>query len=86
LLLSGWAIVLALSINYGQLLDYATFGDWLACAIGVVTLFWYRRPRHRIHQLRVPGYPLLPLIFVVTIALVLVATLRDSPRAPASSC
>jgi Amino acid transporters len=30
LLLSGWAIVLALSGSYGQLLDYATFGDWLA--------------------------------------------------------
>ena len=80
LLLSGWAIVLALSINYGQLLDYATFGDWLACAIGVVTLFWYRRHGTESTSFRVPGYPLLPLLFVVTIALVLVATLRDSPR------
>ena len=80
LLLSGWAIVLALSINYGQLLDYATFGDWLACAIGVATLFWYRRHGSESTSFRVPGYPLLPLLFLVTIALVLVATLRDSPR------
>jgi basic amino acid/polyamine antiporter, APA family len=80
LLLSGWAIVLALSVNYGQLLDYATFGDWLACAIGVATLFWYRRHGSEPASFRVPGYPLLPLLFVVTIALVLVATLRDSPR------
>ncbi|MBB6186352.1 amino acid permease [Rhodanobacter sp. MP7CTX1] len=80
LLLSGWAIVLALSVNYGQLLDYATFGDWLACAVGVATLFWYRRHGAKPASFRVPGYPLLPLLFVVTIALVLVATLRDSPR------
>jgi APA family basic amino acid/polyamine antiporter len=80
LLLSGWAIVLALSVNYGQLLDYATFGDWLACAVGVATLFWYRRHGTEPASFRVPGYPLLPLLFVVTIALVLVATLRDSPR------
>jgi APA family basic amino acid/polyamine antiporter len=80
LLLSGWAIVLALSVNYGQLLDYATFGDWLACAVGVATLFWYRRRDAETISFRVPGYPLLPLLFVVTIALVLVATLRNSPR------
>jgi len=80
LLLSGWAIVLALSVNYGQLLDYATFGDWLACAVGCATLFWYRRQDAEPSSFRVPGYPLLPLLFVITIALVLVATLRDSPR------
>jgi APA family basic amino acid/polyamine antiporter len=80
LLLSGWAIVLALSVNYGQLLDYATFGDWLACAVGVATLFWYRRHGTGPASFRVPGYPLLPMLFVATIAVVLVATLRDSPR------
>ena len=80
LLLSGWAVVLALSVNYGQLLDYATFGDWLACAVGVATLFWYRRQSAQPISFRVPGYPLLPLLFVATIALVLLATLRDSPR------
>ena len=39
LLLSAWSIVLACSGTYGQLLDFATFGDWLACAVGVATLF-----------------------------------------------
>ena len=79
-LLTGWSIVLVLSGSYGQLLDYATFGDWLACAVGVATLFWYRRRDAETISFRVPGYPLLPLLFVVTIALVLVATLRNSPR------
>jgi APA family basic amino acid/polyamine antiporter len=78
--LSGWAIVLALSGSYGALLDYATFGDWLACAVGVATLFWYRRHDDGAVRFRVPGYPLLPLLFVGAIGAVVVATMRDNPR------
>jgi len=80
LLLSGWAIVLALSGSYGQLLDYATFGDWLACAVGVGTLFWYRRHDTDATGFRVPGYPWLPLLFIAAVGAVVVATLLDNPR------
>lgn len=80
LLLSGWAILLAVSGSYGQLLDYATFGDWLACAVGVATLFWYRRHRDDAVSFRVPGYPWLPLLFIATVALVVAQSLHDSPR------
>jgi APA family basic amino acid/polyamine antiporter len=80
LLLSGWAIVLALSGSYGQLLDYATFGDWLACAVGVATLFWYRRHDTATPDFRVPGYPWLPLLFIVAVAAVVVSVLLDNPR------
>ena len=79
LLLAGWAIVLALSGSYGQLLDYATFGDWLACAVGVATLFWYRRHEAATTGFRVPGYPWLPLLFIAVIAWVVLATMRDNP-------
>ncbi|MGN6329893.1 MAG: APC family permease [Rhodanobacter sp.] len=80
LLLSGWAIVLALSGSYGQLLDYATFGDWLACAAGVATLFWYRRRDGATASFRVPGYPWLPLLFIGVVAWVVVTTMLDNPR------
>ncbi|WP_266168524.1 APC family permease [Dyella subtropica] len=80
LLLSGWAVLLAVSGSYGQLLDYATFGDWLACALGVATLFWYRRRQGAQASFQVPGYPLLPLIFVGVIAWVVVQTMLDNPR------
>lgn len=80
LLLSGWAIVLVLSGSYGQLLDYATFGDWLACAVGVATLFWYRRREGNQASFRVPGYPVLPLIFIGTVGLVVVQSLQNSPK------
>jgi len=80
LLLSGWAVLLAVSGSYGQLLDYATFGDWLACAFGVATLFRYRRRDGAAAGFRVPGYPWLPLLFIATVALVMAQSLRDSPR------
>lgn len=80
LLLAGWSIVLALSGTYGQLLDYATFGDWLACAVGVATLFWYRRHDGGTASFRVPGYPWLPLSFIGIVAWVVVTTMRDNPR------
>jgi len=80
LLLVGWAIVLALSGTYGQLLDYATFGDWLASAAGVATLFWYRRHDIGTLSFRVPGYPWLPLLFIGIVAGVVVMTIGDNPR------
>jgi len=79
LLLAGWAILLALSGTYGQLLDYATFGDWLACAVGVATLFWYRRHDTTAVNFRVPGYPWLPLLFIVIVAWVVFMTMLNSP-------
>jgi APA family basic amino acid/polyamine antiporter len=80
LLLGGWSIVLALSGTYGQLLDYATFGDWLACAVGVATLFWYRRHDGGTTGFRVPGYPWLPLLFIGIVAWVVAATMHDNPH------
>ena len=79
LLLAGWAIVLALLVDYGQLLDYATFGDWLACAVGVATLFWYRRRDGAGTSFRVPGYPWLPMIFTTTVLCVIAATAYSEP-------
>jgi APA family basic amino acid/polyamine antiporter len=79
-LLCAWAIVLALSGNYGQLLDYATFGDWAACAITVATLFWYRRRDTASPAFRAPLYPWLPLIFLFTVLAVVIATALAGPR------
>lgn len=80
LLLAAWTIALALSNSYGALLDYATFADWLACAVGVGTLFWYRRRDGEAASFRVPGYPWLPLLFIATVAAVVVATMLGNPR------
>ncbi|NII10010.1 amino acid permease [Oleiagrimonas sp. C23AA] len=77
---SAWAVLLTLSGSYNQLLNYATVGDWLGYAAAVATLFWYRR--HHIETTpgyRAPVFPLLPLTFIATVALVTVIMLISSP-------
>jgi APA family basic amino acid/polyamine antiporter len=78
--LSGWAIVLALSGTYGQLLNYSTVGDWLGYAAAVATLFYYRR----VHAdeavvFRVKGFPVLPLIFIVAVLGVVASNIVANP-------
>ena len=78
--LGAWAIVLTVSGSFNQLLDYTTVGEWLAHVFGIGTLFWYRR--HFADQpspYRVPFYPLLPLVFVITVFSVIVATAIHTP-------
>ena len=79
-LLGGWAVVLTLSGSFNQLLNYTTVGEWLGHVFGIATLFWYRK--HFIDEpapYRVPFYPLLPLIFVITVFGVIVASAIHAP-------
>ncbi|TAL72123.1 MAG: amino acid permease [Rhodanobacter sp.] len=79
-LLGGWTIVLMLWGNFGQLVDYTTVGEWLGHAFGIGTLFWYRwKFVDEPAPFRVPLYPLLPLVFVVTVLGVIAATAIATP-------
>jgi APA family basic amino acid/polyamine antiporter len=72
---AGWAILLLSSKTYGQLLDYVVFGDWIFFGLVVATLFVYRRREpDRTVRFRVPGYPVLPLFFVVAAAFTVLST------------
>ena len=72
--------MLTVSGSFNQLLNYTTVGEWLGHMFGIGTLFWYRK--HFIDQpapYRVPFYPLLPLIFVITVFGVIVASAIHEP-------
>ncbi|SEM32190.1 basic amino acid/polyamine antiporter, APA family [Luteibacter sp. UNCMF331Sha3.1] len=84
--LSAWAIVLVLVANYGQLLDFATFGDWAAYAVTIATLFWYRRRAADRPAFVTPAYPLLPLTFLAVVIAVVVAYAWDKPASAAVVC
>ena len=80
-----WAIVLVLSGTYGQLLDYVVFADWIFFGLIVCTVFGYRRRdaagvKDTTSTYRTPGYPLLPGLFVVTAAFVVVSVVWSNPR------
>lgn len=79
--LCGWASILALSGRYEDLFNLVIFASWILYAMTAVSVIVLRRKRPELPRpYRVPGYPLVPIAFVVSaIALVLV-TLVDSPR------
>jgi APA family basic amino acid/polyamine antiporter len=79
-----WAVALALSGTYGQLLDYVVFGDWIFFGLIVATVFAYRRSDARTGAtptvFRMPGYPVLPALFVIVAVYVVVSAILSNPR------
>jgi APA family basic amino acid/polyamine antiporter len=84
-----WAVLLALSGSYAQLLDWVVFGDWIFFGLIVATLFVYRRrdpaagpagPGGAPPAFRAPAYPLLPALFVVTAVFVVYSSVVSNPR------
>jgi basic amino acid/polyamine antiporter, APA family len=86
MLLAAWALVLVWAANYGQLLDFAAFGDWAAYAVTIATLFWYRRHVSERPSFVTPAYPLLPLLFLGTVLAVVVAYAVSKPLSAAVIC
>lgn len=81
---AAWAALLTLSGTYAQLLDYVVFGDWLFFGLIAATLFRYRARDARAEpaspaSYRVPGYPILPGIFVLTAAYVVGSSAMSNP-------
>jgi APA family basic amino acid/polyamine antiporter len=81
LLLALWGSLLAISGTFDQLtnmavMSYALF--WIPVALAVVVLR-YRRP-HEPRPYRVPGYPLVPLLFALVMVWIVVSALRSAPR------
>jgi APA family basic amino acid/polyamine antiporter len=73
---SAWAIVLAATGTFEQLLTYVVFTGWLFYALGAASIFVYRRnaAMGEAHY-RVPGYPLTPLLFILAAAALVVNTI-----------
>ncbi len=78
--LALWSALLVLSGNYGQLLDYATIGDWIGSAMVAATLFHYRRREGGETVFRAPLHPLLPLAFIAAVAFVVVSSAMAKPQ------
>jgi APA family basic amino acid/polyamine antiporter len=76
---SAWAVVLALTGEYGELLDTVVFADWIFFGLTVGGLFILRRRLGRGTGYRTPGYPWLPGLFVAVAALVVYSTIREAP-------
>ena len=80
ILQSVWAIALAITGEYGDLLKTVVFADWIFFGLTVAGLF-VLRPRLTGDSTgyRTPGYPWLPAFFVLVAIVVVFSTILEDP-------
>jgi APA family basic amino acid/polyamine antiporter len=83
ILLQGiWSSLLVVFIGgFSQLFTYVIFGGWIFYALAVAGVLVLRRKEPSLPRpFRVPGYPVLPLLFVAGAGYLVVNTLVETPR------
>ncbi len=71
-----WAMGLAATGTFNQLLTYVVFTGWIFYALGAASIFVLRRKRPDAPRpFRVPGYPFTPALFVIASAIIVINTL-----------
>jgi APA family basic amino acid/polyamine antiporter len=79
--LSLWSSVLVFTGQYDQLATYVIFGSWILYGMAAASVFVLRRKRPDIERpYRTLGYPVVPALFVLVAAMLIVFTLKDQPR------
>jgi APA family basic amino acid/polyamine antiporter len=77
---AAWAMVLAATGTFNQLLTYVVFTGWIFYGLGAASIFVLRRTRpDQPRPFRVPGYPITPALFVIASAVLVINTLIDQP-------
>ena len=77
---SAWAILLAATGTFEQLLTYVVFAGWIFYALGAASIFVYRRLRPAARRpFTVPFYPFTPLLFIVAAAAIVINTFIVQP-------
>lgn len=80
---SVWAILLALTGRYDQLVGYVVAADWVFFGLSVAAVFVYRRriplATRAPGTFATPGYPVLPALFVAAAAYVVISVAWSSP-------
>ena len=78
---SLWAMVLASIGEFQQLFTYVVFVGWIFYALGAVAIFVYRRREPNLARpFRTPGYPLTPILFVLSAAAIVINTIVTQPK------
>src|SRR5262249_42346763 len=77
-----WSTLLVFFIgNFSKLFTYVIFGGWIFYALAVAGVIVLRRKEPELPRpFRVPGYPVVPLLFVAGAAYLVINTLVATPR------
>ncbi|HSE26928.1 MAG TPA: amino acid permease [Gemmatimonadales bacterium] len=76
---AAWAIALLLMGTYGELLDWVVFGDWIFFGLAGVSLFVLRHREPATGSFRVPGFPVVPALFVLAAAYAVYGMVASNP-------
>lgn len=78
---AGWASVLVMSGSFDTLTDYTIFAVLIFMGLGTASVFIFRRRLPDIERpYRTWGYPVVPMLFLLTAAWLVINTLQTSPR------
>ncbi|MEW5918802.1 MAG: amino acid permease, partial [Gemmatimonadota bacterium] len=78
---TGWAMLLAATGTFQQLLTYVVFIGWIFYALGAMAVIALRRKRpEAARPFRVPGYPWTPIFFTLAAAAIVGNTIVTTPR------
>jgi len=76
-----WSSLLVLSGTFEQLLTYVVFMSWLWFALAALAIFVYRRREPSAPRpFKTPGYPITPILFVLSGLVIVVNTVFAQPR------
>ena len=76
-----WAMVLAYTGTFTQLLTYVIFVGWMFYGVGAIAVIALRRKRpDAVRPFRVPGYPVTPVVFALSAAVIVLNTVITQPR------
>lgn len=76
------ASLLALWGSFDQLTDYVVVAAWIFYALTSSTIFIFRRRTSTLRNdnlFKVPGYPLVPIIFIITAVLLVINSMNQNP-------
>ncbi len=77
---TAWAMMLAVSGTFEQLLTYVVFVGWIFYALGAACVFVLRRTQpDAVRPFKVPGYPWTPLLFIVAAVALVGNTIVTQP-------
>jgi len=78
---TAWASVLAVSGSYDTLTDSVIFASWLFYGLTTASLFVFRRTmRDAPRPYRALGFPVVPMVFLLVTAALLINTFVAAPR------
>ncbi len=75
-----WAIVLVVVGSIGALVNGVVFADWIFFGLGAASLFVYRKQQGAAPSFRTPGYPIVPIFFIIAAIVAVSSAVLTYPR------